>query len=289
MAVHLYTLCWNEADMLGFFFRHYDPWVDRYVVYDDGSTDGSLDILRAHPRVELRRFERTVADSFVLSQKNLQNETWKESRGSADWVVITALDELLEVKGAVNADYLAASARGGVTLIPAIGYQMVSEDYPRPHETLSRARTLGAPFALMNKLSIFNPDAVRETGFDEGRHRARPAGDLRYPPRDELMLLHYKYLNFERTLQRQQSQQQGLGTTDVAKGFGSHYHWSTQQLRADWDGFRARAVDVGATGFRPWENFQGPRWWHPEEMPPPAPKRGRGWREKLGLGRRAGK
>ena len=29
--------------MLAFFFRHYDPWVDRYVIYDDGSTDGSLE------------------------------------------------------------------------------------------------------------------------------------------------------------------------------------------------------------------------------------------------------
>ena len=38
--VHLYTICWDEADMLGFFFRHYDSWVDRYVIYDDGSTEG---------------------------------------------------------------------------------------------------------------------------------------------------------------------------------------------------------------------------------------------------------
>ncbi len=51
--VHLYTLCWDEADMLGFFFRHYDSWVDRYVVYDDGSIDGSLTILAGHPKVEL--------------------------------------------------------------------------------------------------------------------------------------------------------------------------------------------------------------------------------------------
>ena len=65
-VVHLYTICWDEADMLGFFFRHYDPWVDRYIVYDDGSTDGSLDILRAHPKVELRRFARTEAESCVL-------------------------------------------------------------------------------------------------------------------------------------------------------------------------------------------------------------------------------
>ena len=58
MRTVLYTLCWNEADMLPFFFNHYDTWVDRYYIHDDGSTDGSLDILHAHPKVEVRRFER---------------------------------------------------------------------------------------------------------------------------------------------------------------------------------------------------------------------------------------
>jgi hypothetical protein len=63
--IHLYTVCWDEADMLGFFFRHYDPWVDRYVIYDDGSTDGSLDILRANPRVEVGSSnEPTPSHSF---------------------------------------------------------------------------------------------------------------------------------------------------------------------------------------------------------------------------------
>ena len=98
-VVHLYTLCWDEADMLGFFFRHYDPFVDRYVIYDDGSTDGSREILSAHPKVELRDFPRTDPDSFVLSHRAMQNEAWKESRHRADWIVITAIDEHLHVPG----------------------------------------------------------------------------------------------------------------------------------------------------------------------------------------------
>jgi Glycosyl transferase family 2 len=97
--VHLYTICWDEADMLGFFFRHYDPWVDRYVVFDDGSTDGSLAILSNHPKVELRAFARSDEDSFCLSHKAMQDEVWKESRSTADWVVVTAIDEHLQVPG----------------------------------------------------------------------------------------------------------------------------------------------------------------------------------------------
>src|ERR1043165_4480886 len=44
--------------MLAFFFRHYERWVDRFYIYDDGSTDGTLDYLYAKPNVELRSFPR---------------------------------------------------------------------------------------------------------------------------------------------------------------------------------------------------------------------------------------
>ena len=114
--VHLYTICWDEADMLGFFFRHYDSWVDRYVIYDDGSTDGSREILSAHPKVELRNFPRTDPDSFVLSHRAMQNEAWKESRHRADWIVVTAIDEHLHVPGRAMADYLAEMADRGVSV-----------------------------------------------------------------------------------------------------------------------------------------------------------------------------
>ena len=46
LRVHLYAQCWNEGFMLPYFFRHYDSFVDRYVIFDDGSNDRSLAILR---------------------------------------------------------------------------------------------------------------------------------------------------------------------------------------------------------------------------------------------------
>lgn len=89
MRVHLYSIVWNEEEMLPFFFRHYDSLVDRYVIYDDGSTDRTLEMLGAHDRVEVRPFVRSDPDSYVLAARILHDNVWKESRGHADWVIIS--------------------------------------------------------------------------------------------------------------------------------------------------------------------------------------------------------
>jgi hypothetical protein len=81
--------------MLPFFFRHYDPLVSQYFIFDDHSSDGSLDLMRAHPNVEVEPFVRSDPDSFTLSELSISNECWKRSRGSADWVLVIDIDEHL--------------------------------------------------------------------------------------------------------------------------------------------------------------------------------------------------
>ncbi len=65
MIIHHYAACWNEAPMLDFYFRHYDGLVDRFFIYDDGSEDGSVELLQQHPKVTLRQLERNVPESIV--------------------------------------------------------------------------------------------------------------------------------------------------------------------------------------------------------------------------------
>ena len=104
--------------MLPFFFLHYDKLVQRYIIYDDASTDDSQEILRLNPKVELRPMPPySDPESRIGSALALQETCWKESRGIADWVIVTDIDEHLYHPDMYR--YLAQCRAQGVTIIPA--------------------------------------------------------------------------------------------------------------------------------------------------------------------------
>ena len=259
MRLDLYTTCWNDARMLEFFFRHYDQFVQRYVVYDDGSTDGSLDILRAHPRVEVRRFQRDKTNSFVLAEQRLSNQCWKESRGRADWVLVLDVDEHLLHPDFL--EYLSGCRNARVTIVPALGFQMMTTRFPSTTDRLSEVYVRGAPWIQMCKCSVFDPDEIDEINFTPGRHRVEPSGNVRAPRSDELLNLHYKYLGFEYTVARHRELLRGLCVTDDASGWGHKYHWSEEQLRDDWNRTEAELVAVASDPRATVANYPLPRWW----------------------------
>ena len=259
MTVHLYTLCWNDGPRLSFFFRHYDAFVDHYVIYDDGSDAATLARLRAHPKVEIRPFERSDKASFVLSEQHVSNECWKESRGTANWVIVADIDELLWHRDLPA--YLARCTAQGITAIPALGFQMLHPRFPPEDTDLPAIVTHGMPWERMMKLAIFAPAAIDEINFSLGRHEAVPRGRLIYPPADELLLLHYKYLGLWQTFRRHRELAGGLGTFDIAHGLGFHYLWDFAAFQRAWHDFSRRSVDYRTFADGNTAAFPIRRWW----------------------------
>ncbi len=259
MKVHLYTKLWNEEEMLPFFFRHYDSLIDRYIVYDDGSTDNTLKLLAAHNRVEVRRFERTHPTSFVLSAQALNNNMWKESRGQADWVIMTSVDEHLYHPAGLKR-YLHAARCRGITAIPALAFQMVADALPSPDEYLVKTRRFGAPLDHYNKLNVFDPNALSETNYAVGRHTAALEGRIRYPKRDRLLLFHYKFLGMDYLLGRYALLSSKLGATDKEYGLGYQYDLGRDVLEAEFAELRRIAIDVTSAQARKLIRL---KWWRP--------------------------
>jgi hypothetical protein len=120
----------------------------------------------------------------------------------------------------------------------------------------------------MNKLSLFRPDAIEETNFSAGRHLATPTGDVRPPERDELLLLHYKFLGARYTHERHAMLATGLGSIDRRNGWGREYFYDEAALNAVIAVYAAHAVDIGDPNLQPWKSHEKNRWWRPGPRKP---------------------
>jgi glycosyltransferase involved in cell wall biosynthesis len=272
MRVHLYTTFWNEMAMLGFFFRHYEPWVERFVCFDDGSTDGSREYLLSKRNVEVRPFPRAVPDSFNRSKKMLFDNCWKESRGSADWVIVLDIDEFL-CHPSIEA-YLQSCRQRGITCIPSLGFEIITDTFPDAEENLARSRTRGAPNRWYCKLGLFDPEAIDGIDLMFGSHSAKMTGRVILPERDELLLLHYKKLGFDYFLPRTAALRARRGSRDVAEGLGHHYRSPGEMIDVV-NRQRGMLMDVADPTIELWRDYPEPRWWRlPPEQPPRAPLSG---------------
>lgn len=240
--IHLYCLCWNEARIIPFFLRHYLPLVDRIFVFDNGSTDRSLTLLGGDERIRLAHFDVT-GDSFVDEERRLSDAMWKSSRGEADWVAVVDMDEHIYHPD-LHA-HLRACRDDGITAIQAVGYEMVADRFPDPGDTLCETVTEGFRYpGAMDKLCLFDPDAILRSNFMAGRHGATPAGRVVWDPTHSVKLLHYKQLGLMYFLRRTAELKTGLRPGDIRNGWGAHYSRDFDRLALDFKGHRALARPV---------------------------------------------
>jgi hypothetical protein len=267
MKIDLYTRCWNDLHMLGFFFRHYDRYVQRYVIFDDGSTDGSCEFLQTHPKVELRTMPPPSDPlSRIASGVAVLESCWQESRGSADWVIVTDIDEHIFHPHDL-ANYLSACKARGITIIPSLGYEMMAEEFPQGDLLLCRSVTTGARWDGMDKMNIFSPNDVAATNFAPGRHLSEPTGTIVAPASDESLLLHYRHLGFERTFARHALARSRQRPKDLESGWGFQYSWTRNEFREHWGSLLERVVDISNPSVRQSDTRSAERWWDRYRLP----------------------
>jgi hypothetical protein len=258
--IHLYTISWNEEKFLKFFFEHYDPIVDQYFFYDDESDDGTLEILEAHPKVIIKKFQY-VENSYVLSAQKLHETHWKFSKGKADWVIVTAVDELLYHENFI--EYLNECKMEGISLIPGIGLQIISENFPLSKIKLFEQIEFGFLDNYLNKLNIFDPNKIESTNYSSGRHIANPIGEIKYPATDEVINFHFKYLSEAYSFNRHNELWGKLKEIDKEKNFGIHYNKSEDEFKKFWDIIKNKCfkIDFKTTLADRIKLYDIPRWW----------------------------
>lgn len=221
MKVHVYTLCWNEEIILPYFLKHYETIAEKIIVYDNMSTDSSLDILKAHPKVEMRSFSSNNEFRDDM-HRDIKNNCWKEARGKADWVIVVDTDEFIyhvDLYGFFKNHLLK-----GTTLFKPKGYMMVSEKLPTTKGMIYEEIKTGVPQEFSSKPVVFNPNKIEEINFSAGAHSCEPTGEVNlYESSGDLKLLHYKVLSLDYLLTRSRQCKERLSDINKQNNWGIHY------------------------------------------------------------------
>lgn len=226
--VHYYAVCWNEERMLPLMFDYYSKFVEKFVIYDNGSTDGSRDMIEARKDSKVIDF---VTDGFDDQAHNeIKNKCWKASRGKADFVVVCDMDEFLYQDDLTRA--LQDMKNNGCTIVRPKGYDMYSETYPSVSRPIVEQVNRGVRNPKYDKCILFDPHAIVEINYLPGAHESHPLGVVKWAD-NEMKLLHFKNLGLEDLLQRNRLYMQRLSKNNLENEWGLEYLRNEESLASE--------------------------------------------------------
>jgi glycosyltransferase involved in cell wall biosynthesis len=195
MKIDVYSNMYNEEFLLPYWLRHYETFADRIFIWDDHSTDRTLEILKDHPKVTLLpREKHGHDDSYYVTTLYPQYE--QHSRGVADWVIGADADEFIYHPRL--REVLAEALDKSVLVLQCNGYSMVSDKLPTTSGQIYDEIKLGLVDRALSKWTIHSPNI--RVRYRKGRHGPPSVeGDFRRSTGrgSGIKLLHYRYLTRE--------------------------------------------------------------------------------------------
>lgn len=240
MKVEVFTLCWNEIDVLPWVVDYWQKYATHVTVFDNGSTDGSTWYLSKFDWITVKEFLTEGMNDAVHA--DIKNKCWKGS--DADFVVVCDMDEMLLAPDILKS--LENMKASGATICKPVWYELQAEERPKYetgkmlHETSPMAR----PFQDFSKAIIFDPKAITNIGYSVGAHKCDPQGNVKWYEGQDIYALHINHnLSFDYKIQRYRSMNANLSQKNKNQRWGIHYGFDEGLLRRAWEEDAKKLVD----------------------------------------------
>ena len=239
MKVEVFTFCWNEMAVLPFAVDYWRRFASHVTVFDNGSTDGSVEFMQQHSDlITIDRFEtdNQINDQLLL---NMKNDAWKQARGRADLVVMCDMDEML----IPMADELQRMMDEGCTVCMPRWFTMMSDEVPG-HEAGKYLHQI-RPYAIQSpgKVILFDPNKIDSMHYEPGAHQCQPEGYVKWFE-GGIYCLHTDHnFSLENKIERYKQMYARMSDINKRKGWGIHYGFNEDQLRSGWQQAWQQTVD----------------------------------------------
>lgn len=190
MNLHVHSIIWNEAPLLPYWLRHYEQYAERIFVWDAQSTDGTRELLEAHPLVTVLDQQCKGLDDHYFTECFMR---YRDLSASADWCACVAADEFI-----YHPQLTQRLTTLDATKVQLTGYSMFSDHFPTTTGQIYDEIQHGYPDCWSRKTVLFRPQVKMQ--WKPGLH-VEVSGD-RPLVGSGIKLLHYRYLGADYYLQR---------------------------------------------------------------------------------------
>jgi hypothetical protein len=231
MRIEVFAICYNEEIMLPYFLRHYSRFCEKITIFDNFSTDRSLEICRQNPLVEVHQYDsgNQIRDDIYLQ---IKNNYWKGS--TADWVIVCDIDELLYGNDAFD----------NFTVISPDWWEMVSDRLPAGPGQIYDEMNQGVCLGQATKCIMFRPESVKEINYIPGAHGVDAVGDIRILRSCQMKILHYKYFTLQHVIDKYALYSSRLSEINKKNSWGYHYNFDMEKIRAYYEWLQEKKVNL---------------------------------------------
>ena len=227
MTIDVFSLCYNEEIILPYFLKHYKKFARNITIYDNMSTDNSVNIMNEYGVKVIRFNTKGKFEESLLMY--IRNNSWKSS--DADWVIVCDMDELIyheniiEVLTNTNANHIVTE-----------GYEMMSETLPTTEGQIYEELKFGYFKPDYSKPCLFKPSEVTDINFGPGCHKADPTGPNIISIKDSgIKLLHYKYINREVLIKKYKHYKVRQSREMIRNKWGNYQEWGPNVINSQFD------------------------------------------------------
>lgn len=251
MKICTIVLCKNEMDILPFVRQYWERIGCDVVVFDNGSTDGSLEYLSSIPYVTVRHFDSDGHNDII--HKQVKEQAYLEHKDKYDIIIITDMDEVFFFD-----DFKAVSEAfidGGYNILmtPIIS---LCEDFKPPfsedkylhqlcHKFYRQRMNHMKGFDDFSKLSIFNTKVTDKVEMSVGQHYVKTSPDMKIMLSNNGFNLHIdKGFGLDYKYKVRQRMYANLSDTNKRYGMAIEYADSYEKLEREYKNNQKNSFDI---------------------------------------------
>jgi len=256
MKIDWYVLCYNEEFIIPWIVQYWEKirkdGIDLHVYcYDNYSSDRSVEMLSKYDWITINYFKTEGQDDSI--QAIIKNNAWKQSKGKADFVVVSDFDEIIwsndlksELQYMKDNDFNVLGTKwyafcGEKTpeyTEDKYLHQLVGKGYKQYINHMPQYKDLG-------KFMIIDPNKIDDMGWSVGNHICKPSPGIRLYVSDKIVAFHInKGLSEDYFVNKRKIMGANLSENNKRFNMCYEYNYPEEKSREEYRNYQKDSIEI---------------------------------------------